>query len=184
MDAYLGEIRLFPYTFAPLDWGYCDGQQVPIMQFQGLYAVIGNSYGSPSQSSFFLPDLQGRAVAGAVVGSGTVPGLTPYTVGQSVGVNTVTLANGQMPNHSHAVQALDANGDTGTPTDALLAKPSVQVGPIRQNVPIYAPPPPSDALAPTALAPVGGNLPHTNQQPALGLGFCICMDGGDFPPHS
>ena len=45
MDPYVGEMRIFGFSFAPLDWAYCDGQQMPISQYQALFAVIGTTFG-------------------------------------------------------------------------------------------------------------------------------------------
>ena len=45
MDAFTGEIRLFPYNFAPQNWAFCDGSVLLVQQFPGLYSIIGNFYG-------------------------------------------------------------------------------------------------------------------------------------------
>ena len=85
MDAYIGEIRLFPYTYSPEYWALCAGQQMLVAQYQALYAVIGNRYGGTAGQNFNLPDLRGRTA----IGAGTGPGLTPRVLAASLGEATV-----------------------------------------------------------------------------------------------
>ena len=60
MDYLLGEITLFPYTFAPMGWMSCEGQIITIAQNQALYSLIGNTYGgNAAQGTFALPNLRG-----------------------------------------------------------------------------------------------------------------------------
>jgi len=59
MDCYIGQIELFPYTFAPLYWALCNGQILPISQYQPLYALIGAQYGGDGITTFALPNLLG-----------------------------------------------------------------------------------------------------------------------------
>ena len=40
MDAFTGEIRLFPYNFAPQNWAFCDGSVLLVQQFPGLLSLI------------------------------------------------------------------------------------------------------------------------------------------------
>ena len=73
-DAFIGEIRLLPYTFAPIDWAYCDGQELYISQNQALYAIIANTFGGDARlGTVGLPNLKGRTAMGAAQG----PGLSP-----------------------------------------------------------------------------------------------------------
>ena len=65
MDAFTGEIRLFPFNFAPQDWAYCDGSVLTIQQYPALYSIIGNIYGGSAGQNFKLPNLNGRAAMGA-----------------------------------------------------------------------------------------------------------------------
>ena len=59
MDYFLGDIVLFPYTYAPLDWMYCNGQILQIQQNTALFSLIGNQYGGDGSTTFALPNLQG-----------------------------------------------------------------------------------------------------------------------------
>lgn len=60
MDYLIGEIALFSFNFAPMDWMSCEGQILKIVQYQALYSLIGNTYGGNSvQGTFALPNLRG-----------------------------------------------------------------------------------------------------------------------------
>lgn len=58
MDYYLGEIELFPYTFAPMGWLLCNGAALQIQQNSALYSLIGVKFGGNGTSFFNLPNLQ------------------------------------------------------------------------------------------------------------------------------
>ncbi|MFN8476161.1 MAG: tail fiber protein [Anaerolineae bacterium] len=60
MEPYLGQIQLFPYTFAPERWAFCEGQLMPISQYMALFALIGTMYGGDGTTNFALPDLRGK----------------------------------------------------------------------------------------------------------------------------
>src|SRR5579864_2715080 len=109
---YVGEIRMFAGNFAPAGWMFCEGQLLPISQYETLFNLIGSTYGGDGQSTFALPDLRGRLPTH--FGNG-------FTLAETGGVETVTLAVSQIPAHSHPVLA-SANQTTGAiPNGALLA---------------------------------------------------------------
>ena len=60
MAPFVGEIRLFAGSFAPLGWLYCDGQLLPIAENETLFQLIGTTYGGDGQTTFALPDLRSR----------------------------------------------------------------------------------------------------------------------------
>jgi len=103
-DPFLGEIRAFPFTFAPKGWALCNGQLMAISQNTALFSLLGTQYGGDGKSTFALPDLQGRV--GINMGQG--PGLSLYSVGDSGGEETHTLTAAEMPAHSHAVNSCRA----------------------------------------------------------------------------
>src|SRR5215467_1311813 len=111
---YVGEIRMFGGNFAPAGWMFCEGQLLPISQYDVLFNLIGTTYGGDGQSTFALPDLRGRVPVHQ--GSG-------FTIGQLGGTETVTLSVSQMPAHRHPVVG---NGSAGAsvPNNALLASSS------------------------------------------------------------
>lgn len=59
--AMVGEIKLFGGNFAPSGWAFCEGQVLPIISFQTLFSVIGNTYGGDGVNSFQLPNLIDKA---------------------------------------------------------------------------------------------------------------------------
>src|ERR1700755_2878981 len=99
---YVGEIRIFAGNFAPAGWMFCEGELLPISEYETLFNLIGTTYGGDGQETFALPDLQGRAPMHA----GQGPGISQnYTLGEQGGVETVTLTTQQIPNHNHAFTA-------------------------------------------------------------------------------
>ena len=103
MDPFVGEIRLFAGNFAPMNWAFCDGSLLPIAEFEVLFNLIGTTYGGDGQSTFALPDLRGRVP----IHQGQGPGLSNRTIGQTGGVEAVSVGPQQMPPHSHALTAED-----------------------------------------------------------------------------
>jgi len=183
-EAFVGEIRLFPYTFAPQDWLECNGQILAVQQYQALFAVLGQTYGG-SGSQFALPNLQGCAAVGMGQGSG----LSAYTLGQpAAGAAAVSLTSADLPSHTHTVTA-KYGPDTSPGQINYLANPAgaeLAIAFTRPNATThYAPFPgysnnsPSGTLAPQSLAQAG-TVPvqaHENRQPFLAFRFCICWSG-------
>ncbi|BBL69583.1 phage tail protein [Methylogaea oryzae] len=184
-DSFTGEVRILPYTYTPMDWALCNGQQMPINQYQALYAVIGAAYGGDGQNYFNLPNLQGQVP----MGTGTGPGLTPRLIGKRVGAETVTLTTGEMAAHTHTVTTKTVGpagfgSMLGTPaSDSWLARPvSISAS---GNVPYSAYTAsgvPDVTLAAQTFGAAGGApvQPHENRQPYLPLRFCISLNG-NFP---
>lgn len=108
---------------------------------------------------------------------GRGPGLTPRNLGQTGGVETVTLTENQMPSHDHAVAASASPSTTFTPAANTTLARSVGGAAYRQNT---APNTPINA---GTLAPTGGSQAHDNRQPYLALNFIIALTGL-FPSRS
>ncbi len=171
-DPFVAEIRIFAFNFAPQGWAFCDGQVLPISQNTALFSLLGTTYGGDGRSTFALPNLQGRAP----MQPGQGPGLTNRVLGESAGSDTVTLLASELPNHRHA-----ANGSNGP---ANLQAPASDRVPGRAGSPVYLDTPANPTpMAPSALAPAGGNQPHNNLMPYLTLSFNIALQGV-FPPRS
>lgn len=58
MDPILGQIQLFPFTFAPVGWALCNGATLMVQQNAALYSLIGISFGGNGSTTFNLPDLR------------------------------------------------------------------------------------------------------------------------------
>jgi microcystin-dependent protein len=171
-DPFVAEIRIFPFNFAPTGWATCDGQLLPLSQNTALFSLLGTTYGGNGSSNFALPDLRGRAA----MHPGQGPGLSDHDLGEVGGAETVTLLQSEIPAHSHAMRA-----NASDPANAKIPSSSSSFA-ISQEAQIY-----QDnndtTLAPEALAPTGGSLPHNNLQPYLTLNFCIALQGV-FPPRT
>ena len=169
---FIGEVRAFGFSFAPVGWAFCNGQPLPIAQFNALFAIIGTIYGGDGQTTFQLPNLQGNVP----MHWGNGPGGFNTTIGQVQGTSTVTLTTAQTPQHNHTLTAQEvASGGiverTNKPSPTNWLSDSAPGG-------IWAPTPTLDnQLAPNTLSPVGGSQPHDNMQPYLAVNFCMCLEG-------
>ena len=163
---FVGEIRMVGFSFAPAGWAFCNGQLMPISENETLFTLIGTTYGGDGQSTFALPNLQGRMP----VHQGTGSGLPTRTIGEAAGVESVTLISGQLPLHTHVALAQTASGNQPTPGGNIWASSTLNE---------YAGP----ALAPNAtmnagnLLSAGGNQPHENMSPFLTVNFVISLFG-------
>src|SRR5947209_10096674 len=98
---------MFAGNFAPAGWMFCEGQLLPISEYETLFQLIGTTYGGDGQSTFALPDLRGRIPIHQ--GSG-------FTLAETGGVETVTLTVNQIPAHSHAMLATTNQASGTTPS--------------------------------------------------------------------
>lgn len=110
MDSpYIGVIVIWPGTFAPYQWSYCNGALLSINNNTALYTILGSQYGGDAKTTFGLPDLRGRTVVGAsIMGNG--PGLIGnYTQGKPGGTEITTLTLAQLPTHNHSAVVTSSN---------------------------------------------------------------------------
>jgi len=159
-DPYIGEIRMFGGNFAPAGWSFCEGQLLPIDQFEALFNLIGTTYGGDGQSTFALPDLRGRVPVHQ--GNG-------FVLAETGGAETVTLTTQQIPAHSHPMTASSNNATSANGGGRVLAQTPTYT-------PYYAETPTSP-MAPSSVGAVGGNQPHENFQPYLCISFIISLFG-------
>lgn len=172
-DQFVAEIRIFAGNFAPKGWALCDGQLMPISQNTALFSLLGTTYGGDGKSTFALPNLQGSAP----LQQGQGPGLSLHVLGEVGGEQTVTLLQTEMPAHSHGVQGA-AGGGQPSPANNVWASGQKGFGNL------YAPSSGNNVqMNPFATSIAGGNQPHNNMQPFLGLTFIIALQG-IFPPRS
>ena len=159
---YVGEIRQFAGNFAPAGWMFCEGQLLPISEYETLFNLIGTTYGGDGQSTFALPDLRGRIPVH--FGNG-------FTLAETGGVETVTLTVSQIPAHSHALIGSSAFADKTSPQGNLPAKASVV------NINAYGTDAPQLNVSPSSVSATGGSQPHDNFQPYLCVDFIISLFG-------
>jgi len=166
---YIGEIRVFPFGFAPTEWEPCNGQLLPIAQHTSLYAVIGTRYGGDGRTTFALPDLRGRVP----VSFGQAPGGEPYAIGEQGGEQAVVLTERTVPPHRHTALAFDGRGQNEkTPAAGVSIADS-------QGQFAYSPNSTGlKAFDQRALLPAASpDNAHGNIMPTLVMELCIAMTG-------
>ena len=168
-EPFIAEVRMFGGNFAPRGWAFCNGQLLALSQNTALFALIGTFYGGNGQTTFGLPDLQGRAP----IHAGQGPGLTDRSIGEKAGAESVTLTTSQMPAHTHQLKATAA-ATTGTPSNAVALAPT-------SGARIYGPA--TNLAAMGASVSASGGQPHENRQPYLALNFIIALQG-TFPSRN
>ena len=167
-EAYLGEIRVFPYkSTIPVGWSKCDGAVLQVSQNQALYSLIFNTYGGDGKTTFALPDLRGRVAVNATVPNG---GSGPYVLGKQGGQEGVALTSATVPPHNHMLLGTSTTAGVQTPLNNHIAA-------VNASTPIYAAPGTLQALAADSVSTVGGSGKHENRQPSLALNFYICTQG-------
>ena len=165
-NPYVGEIRMFAGTFNPNGWAMCDGALLPISENEVLFQLIGTTYGGDGQSTFALPNLQGRLPVHQGTGGGTT-----FTIGEAAGVETVTLTSQSTPTHNHPLLCAASGGTPNqnpqggywSPADETIysnAAGTVQMG----NPAITS-------------GITGGSQPHTNFMPYLCINFILSLFG-------
>jgi microcystin-dependent protein len=160
-EPFLSEIRIFSFNFPPKGWAFCNGQFLPINQNQALFALLGTTYGGNGQTTFALPNLQGRVPNHQGQG---------FLLGQKGGASSHTLTQSEMPQHLHFESGSATAADTPLVPNNILARCT------QANI-YRAPPTNLVSLNPTTVTNVGGSQAHPNQQPYLVLNFCIALQG-------
>jgi microcystin-dependent protein len=157
---FLSEIKIMSFNFAPKGWAMCNGQILPINQNQALFALLGTTYGGNGQTTFALPNLQGKTPIH--FGNG-------HTLGETAGEQNHTVSIAETPAHTHVANASASVGNNVVPTGALLGSPL--------NLSYRPPGNGLTTLHSATVANTGGSQPHQNMQPYLTLTFCIALQG-------
>ncbi len=157
-EPFLSEIRIVSFNYPPRGWAFANGQTLPINQNQPLFALIGTSYGGNGQTTFQLPNLQGRVPIH--YGSG-------YNIGQQVGEYSHTLTMQEMPQHNHNAFGSPTNANQPVPNSAVLGTAANVYRGYDNLTPLQT----------TSISMTGGSQPHNNMQPYLVLNFCIALVG-------
>jgi microcystin-dependent protein len=160
MDPFIGEVRAVGFNFAPIGWNICQGQIISISDNSPLFNLIGTTYGGDGVSTFGLPNLQSRVPVHQ--GNG-------YVMGQTGGVEEVTILGSTFPAHQHALVASSSStSPTNAPSGNFLAA----------GLKIYRSSNPDVAMNSAMVTfSNGGNLPHNNIQPYQAINWIIALNG-------
>ncbi|PXY42908.1 phage tail protein [Flavobacterium hydrophilum] len=176
-EPFVGEIKILGFNFAPRGYMTCQGQILSIAQNTALFSLLGTMYGGNGQTTFALPDLQGRMP----IGQGQGPGLPAHSMGEISGTPTVTLLTSNMPAHIHTATALSiklkastANADEGSPdgnflataTTAMYSGNGATAGTYTGGVEVSG-----------TTDPTGGSLPFSIMNPYLVINYSIAIQG-------
>ncbi|MCF8778057.1 tail fiber protein [Vibrio sp. IRLE0018] len=139
-EAFLGEVELYGFNFAPRGFVFCYGQNETVQSNTALFSLLSTFYGGDGRVTFGIPDLRGRVA----VGNGNGPGLTPRPLGTRYGNETHVLSLAEMPKHNHLavatakpgavitgqakVNAFNGTGDTNDAENAYWATGGIPSG--------------------------------------------------------
>jgi microcystin-dependent protein len=181
-EPFLGEIRVFGFSWAPQDWALCNGALMPVGQYQALFSLLGIAYGGDGRNNFGLPDLQGRTPIGVNAASGR----PPYALGEKGGMENVVLTADTIPAHNHAIQgAANAAASLSAPSPAgnfpaTVHLPDSTIPPTGHQ--LYGSPTNLTPLNPGSLGATGSGQGHNNMQPYAVVNYCIAVKGY-YPPR-
>jgi microcystin-dependent protein len=162
-EPFLSEIRIMSFNFAPKGWALCNGQLLPINQNQGLFSLLGTTFGGDGRVNFALPDIRGRVPIHD--GDG-------HTLAERGGEEFHTVSIAETPTHTHTANATTAQADQNSNSAAPTRMPA------QSNFSfLYGPASNFQSMAPNALANAGGSQAHENKQPFLVVNFCIALQG-------
>ena len=161
-DPFIAEVRMMSFAFAPRGWAFCNGQLLPIAQNSALFSLLGTAFGGDGRTTFQLPDLKGRV---PIHVSPSRP-----RGNNSGGEETHTLTKGEVPPHTHLLNATKAAGTTIAGPGNLLAAGTT-------TDPLYSPATNTTVMGPSSIVESGGNQAHPNMQPFLTVNFCIALQG-------
>jgi microcystin-dependent protein len=206
----VGTIYSFAGSSAPTGYLLCEGNtNYNTYTYRTLHAVISNTYGGTAfnpgttdqpgaVTTFKLPDLRGRTIAGLDNMGGTDAGRLDWTnsLGTSGGTQNHTLTTAEMPSHTHTQNAhnhtQDAHNHTQDPHAHGMSNSIIsftgfgQTSPISGNAVTNVTNRSSDPTTATNQATTatnqattatnqntGGGGAHNNMQPTLLLNYII-----------
>jgi microcystin-dependent protein len=152
---------MFGGNFAPVGWLMCNGQLLPIANYDALYSLLGTTYGGDGQTTFALPDLRGRMPIHAGPSN---------QLGSGGGTETVTLVAANLPAHTHVVSAYSKEGTQDGPANGIWANSG-------KDLNLFNPGAGAVSFAAAAITPAGSSQPHDNMMPYTTLSFIIATEG-------
>lgn len=190
LESFVGEISVVAFDFAPQGWMSCNGQILSISQYTALFSLLGTRYGGNGQTTFALPNLNGRAIVGV--------DNNQFPLGGQGGSRNISLTRANLPAHAHSLdaqqvtatatiqpQGSSGNGTTTDPTNAVWANVNdgintlnsytsdttqlANMKPIQANI--------AAQLNSGTTGIVGGSQPFDASNPYLALNYIICING-------
>lgn len=162
-EPFLGQLMLASFNFAPRGFAMANGQVLAINSNQALFALLGTTFGGNGQTTFALPNLQGRVP----VHQGTSPQGNSYLMGQIAGEEAHTIVAGETPQHSHSVTAI-GTANSPVPGGGYLGGGGAAAFNTLAN---------TANLNQGSIGNTGGSLPHENRQPFLVMTWVIALQG-------
>lgn len=150
---------------APAGWLHCYGQAVSRTTYSAIFSRYSTTYGvGDGATTFNLPDLRGRVIAGQDDMGGSSAnrltdqsgGLDGDTLGDTGGAETHTLSTSEIPEHAHTQRFDASTGGGGVFVFEAVVSTAVNN---------------SDSDQTTANA--GGGGAHNNVQPTIILNWMI-----------
>jgi len=175
-EPFVGEVKLLGFNFPPLGYMTCQGQLLSIAQNTALFALLGTTYGGDGQTTFALPDLQGRVP----IGQGQGPGLPYYSMGEEAGSPTITLTTANLPQHVHTannllvqVKASTANAGEQSPEGTFPAVTTSSNYADAATANSFT----GGTTITGSLDPTGNSMPFSITNPYLCLNYSIAIEG-------
>jgi len=170
----VGVVNPFAGATAPSGWLLCYGQAISRTQYPVLFTTLSTTYGSGDGSTTFnIPDMRGRAVAGKDDMGGTAASRLTSTVltasntlGATGGTETHTLTDAQLP--ATEIRVNDGSGTyplfggAGSTQSGYLGRPGTEF-PNASNT----------GNAARAMKINGSGNAHLNTQPTIVLNYII-----------
>jgi len=164
-----GTVVPFAGSSAPTGYLLAQGQAVSRSTYSDLFSAIGTTYGTGDGSSTFnLPDLRGRVVAGKDDMGGSsanrltdqTGGLNGDTLGDTGGSETHTLTTAQLAAHTHGA---------GSYTAALTSGGNSSAGGLGNRGNLNT----ADLTVSGTSGSTGSDQAHNNVQPTIILNYII-----------
>ena len=175
MDAFIGEIKAFPFGYPPDGWLLCDGSVYNVQQYPTLFSIIGNIYGGNINQTFKVPDLRGRV---------PISYSLDYPCGDSGGNNSVALSNDELPAHKHTftcLQVTDYTKMTNQPGENNYLAAAYSKSAAKGVFAYSNYKKDNTILNNLTVSSAGTNTPHENRMPYLVVPFYICYYSEYYP---
>ena len=174
MEPYIGQIKQLAFNWAPQDYALCNGAVIAYSANPALGSLLGNQFGGSGNTSFNLPNLQGRTPVH--------PSYPNYIQGIATGVETVTITEATMARHTHDFMADQSIGDSFAAED--FTDPTQHK--VFAEAVLYGTTTPADlygqstnlvTMNPATSTIIGGGQAHGNMQPSSVINYVIALTG-------